>query len=1152
MKKIKFKKFIILSSILAISPVGVASFFVLNTINMNIKYLKENDNRNSDSLSKNLATSYSNDSLPFKDDLYSESNTSIGYLQISENTIYLVSWFGNELWNYDLLKSNFLNQGSNKVSVINSVHVIYLANYDRVLVYGVMNTSVSFVFQLNCADGSEYYVNPTSTAKIASSCLLSNGNSNVISSVNLINLISTNTAIMIPKQLNNNHELVCTIFSLKNFSNTPISYDVRGWWENVNNSLTQSNLGEIIGLTTNNSTTYISLKAWFSENNKYSISLITLKLVNNIFDKYYTWTFFTDSANNQINLDNAYFKYVTIFTTNGPKSYATMIKNDDESTSYTTNGSVYSRLLFIDGTNNNSPTMYDFKTNYPYYLTNIYKDSFNNKVYLLMRGINDYSKYYLFDTSKNSFSYDDFFTIPDISSNTKSSLHLRIIFDGKNTTSTNLSGIASIYNYSSSTTNITKRFTLSLASGSSTKFNISFNDWKATIVSDFSFLPSQFSNYLAQDMTLDFLKKYIYLKNIDSTSNDNLYDATLATNNVNKLVYDNSKGTVSGSLILNLKKWWVTNSSSSIESIIVPVNLSGFATTSQLSFNLVKSSDDDKNKWNNILNLEKNNFPSTITKEQILNNFIIAGAKLNISADDISLVNITNRDDTKNTSNVIVVYANDSDGTLKITYNLSSKNISPSITNTVGEYTYYNFNNRNSYSKITLNENALQSLKKSKAIFQVTISDLISCLNLSSGYSTDPSYWKWDTLISEISNKTQYVDNCIDGILIGKLSYDKSKDIGASGVSDQDSSITFDNSNASGYVTLTSLLGTNNNSSVYYNDAQASKIASSYNYNKVVSEFDNILKSSILFFNNWTTTDNLTYEILSNSNNKITFRLSFKDSIQTNIKDANNNSLVLDDTWISEINKKSSVLKFDNSCSFQYDLTHVTYSYGLTSDDNSISISDLTSNIGGTSKTIKEYSTLLPFQFIEKFYDSSNGTYDNFEKEFKIITIPTDTSAINYYTINSVQMVANDSNGTVTVFYNISFPNSGSVVGSSTTSTIIIKGFKSTENVSKMWTIICSSIASVIGFATICLLMYFLFSKYRYSKLRNDYGTGSKHKELNLESPNYRRKVFSNSSKNIRNRNTINKNTLANSSQKNIRKSIKEYNKFQKEIKKVK
>ena len=601
---------------------------------------------------------------------------------------------------------------------------------------------------------------------------------------------------------------------------------------------------------------------------------------------------------------------------------------------------------------------------------------------------------------------------------------------------------------------------------------------------------------------------------------------------------------------MNLTKWW--SSTTTTEKIIVPVNLSGFASSKDLTFNLIKSSDDDSAKWSQILNLQKNNFPSAISSDKILASFINQGSKVGITKDDIVIVNQTTSNRENTTNKAITVYTDDNDGTLRIVYDLSSKNISPSISNTKGDYTYYNFKSKNSYAKITINDSALQSLKKSKAIFQVNINDLISCLNLSSGYYTDPSYWIWTPDVTITSNKKDYIDNCISGVLSGTIAYNYAKDPNASAVSNQNWSVKIDGENSKGFITLTSLLGTNNATSVYYNDAQASKIASSYNYNKVVSEFDNILKSSVLLFNNWTTSDSLIYKISSKENNKISFTLDFKDNVQTSLKDKDNNNLVFDKDWISEIKAKSNVLTFSKTFSFEYDLTHISLSYGLSSDKNSISINDLVSDISGGKELTKEYSGLLPFQFVKKFYNSSNGTYDNFENQFKIISIPSNTEAINYYTIDSVQMVANDNEGVVTVFYTISFPNSGSVVGSSTTSTIVITGFRSTESVSKMWTIICASIASVVGFATICLLIYFLISKYKYSKLRDDYGNGSTDKELNLEASNYRRQIFVNNLNVTRKRNTINKNTLAHRNQKKINKGIREYNKIQKEIKRRK
>ena len=356
MKVWKFKKIFLIMSFTSVASIVSASFLMpYNNSLVSKSNSKTIDKNHSTTISSStdLATNYSNESLKFSDNSYSETNTSIGYLQVSGNYIYLVSWFGNQLWKYDVSNSNFIKNGSSSV-VVKNINVIYIPKYDRVLVYGIKDSNTSFVFQLNNSDGSEYYVNPNSSSKYSDSCLISSSSNQVISSVNLINLLSSTTAIMIPREMNNNHKVTCTTFSLLNYSITPITYDATGGWDATNSSgLSQNSLDEIVGITSYSNITYISMKgSTIAGDNQVSktAKIIVIKLINNIYNSCKIWTLYESNSNN-VDLTKASFRFITTFKNDVPRSYVAMIKNDDDNSSLSPSiNSTYSQLVYIDPT----------------------------------------------------------------------------------------------------------------------------------------------------------------------------------------------------------------------------------------------------------------------------------------------------------------------------------------------------------------------------------------------------------------------------------------------------------------------------------------------------------------------------------------------------------------------------------------------------------------------------------------------------------------------------------------------------------------------------------------------------------------------------------------------------------------------------------
>ncbi|CRH75056.1 Domain of uncharacterised function (DUF1976) [Chlamydia trachomatis] len=96
------------------------------------------------------------------------------------------------------------------------------------LVYGTVNSTTTYVFQLN-SDGTEYYVNNDDSNKVRNSSLISGRDTGVIGSAYSINLLNDNSAIILPKNFDKNVSTIsATKFTFNSFTATPINYDLTG------------------------------------------------------------------------------------------------------------------------------------------------------------------------------------------------------------------------------------------------------------------------------------------------------------------------------------------------------------------------------------------------------------------------------------------------------------------------------------------------------------------------------------------------------------------------------------------------------------------------------------------------------------------------------------------------------------------------------------------------------------------------------------------------------------------------------------------------------------------------------------------------------------------------------------------------------------
>lgn len=1122
--------------------------------------------------STRASDTWTDDSLIGANDLLSNPNTPNGYLVTNGTTINMVTWFGSKSWSYNLSSSPFITQisGFNTSKPITS-HVYYLAKYDRILVYGTYDTSTTYVFQLN-SDGSEYYVNKDDTNKVKNSSLLSSSNNSVIGSVGSINLLSTESAIILPKTISTStYRLQATKFNLENFSTVATTYDASDLKTSTDSNATsiQTNysISEIIGLTesSNGNTSYLMMKGYSTDTTKNTktVSIAWIKLTNNVFNSAGKVDIATVSETG-FNIDNAKFKLVNTFPTSGPVSYVSSINEISNQNSIkpgVASDSTQNANQVVEFNNNSSSiTKFFTESSNQGSVLDIFNNPYNNRPYVLLKH-HQYNQLYFSDllANKNNSGTPTQYLInvktwtnfPGVTSNTDSSkigLIWKPIFENTNTDLTSVKGLVSSLTYangsSTASSKTTKRFTITNFKVTDTQTS-KYEDFHATTLNSYADLVTQNSHLLPQDIDNKIFEKYIYLKSVNG-STVNPYTSTIIIPK-DGLTISNDKGTIQGTVNLNINKWWLTSGTYTIP---ISIDIRGLATNSTSNFKIVNNSEINSNKYKKILELQKSKYPSNITTKEILDYFLEFGSAIKLTESNISIINKTkNTSSSSNTNNntstdkYITVTTNDDDGTLSISWNLTPI-MSPSVTNRNGSYVFNNFLNLNAWSKITLNEKAWSTLKASKSPFQVSVTDIVNSLNLSSGYKTEPQYWIWEPTASVSSNKEAYIKQSIDGNLTGKIKYNKTAAGNVTGnVQDTDLEYTIDSSKGSGFLTIAKLLGGNSTTTLYYNENGASKLASSYDLSKVESDFSNILANSLVFYNSWTTSESMKYTITSSNNSKVVFTLDYKDSIETNLETGDGSKLVLDIEWINAIKASSeNVLALSSSYSFSYNLTSVQYNNNLNSTNNSIGITA----IDESNQTYKKYSEMKPSKFVNSFYNKETNSYRSFLDSFNLVKLPTDSKAINYYYVDDIQLTSNDAEGTVTAYYTFVFPNAGDIEGSSSTSSIILKGFTTNQTLSNNWLMICSIAAAVILLLLASGMGSVFFYKKKINTKRINYGVGSKNQELNLAVSQRQLGIFNVHKNKIRN--TINGNNVINTKTANVK--AKQYMKLIKEMKK--
>lgn len=1111
------------------------------------------------------------------DDIYSKNSTPYGYLKYDsiQKEIKMISFFGHSSWTYNLSSSNFIKRIGN-YSSITTLHTLYISDIDRIVVYGTVDSTKSFMFQLYASDGTEYYVNPDNPIPSASSVVY--GDKNCIDSLNIVSYMNDGTVVLLPKTWNSSKQINTYRINLNSYISSSLNFDFT--IANLDNNT--YTFDEVIGVTLINPTQRVvlvkAIKTVTSSSNNsttYQAGVMAFCFSPNMSSISTSFQNFTEVSGNSVNdiFPKCIYKFQfwkkssTTF-----QIYVIMQKSPDTNNVIGVSNSV---VVFYPGTNysvaSKNVKMVDVVSSnvwQDFIMWDIIFNKKNNKLYFF--GINketkkigieskDLSNYTYSREINANFDISNFVTQNNLEFG-KFNFFIKIVHEDSIINSSNSSlkypGIFTIEKYDDTKTNITQKIVQSFEiTGTGITFT---NNFTPTKIHTSSNITSDYSHYLPQDINTSILSSYYYLYNSSNVS-EKLYGSKISINSSSPLIIDNNKGTLKGTIYLNLNKWWLSPTDANyVMQYPIQISISGLSTNSGLFFNIVTSPEQDSDKYNKILEIQKIKYPSEVSKQDILDNFIVKGNNVVISADNIVLKKDGQivEDTANNKSAVVIVDADDTNGILDITYDISSI-VSPSVTNKTGNATFYNFKQLNTWQQIRLNSEKWTNIRKTKMPFQVTKQDIINCLELSQSYSRDPNLWEWNTTVSESTNKQAFIEQNINGTLSGTISYNRESGNTPESIPMEATRLTINESNdGNNFLTIQSSMGSNNENSIFFNNSRANQIASSYSLEDAKNKAYDIFKETLVFYNNWTTIDSLVFGNPFVSNQMLSYNLKFNSNIVTNFLKPDGSKLILDNDWIDSINKVSSVLQIDRTFSFQYNQTIYKWNYDIPSSTSTHSIKNMidSQNSFLAPNILKELSELKPSLFVKKYYNEENQNFLKFQDEFQLLHINSSSNHndISYFEIKDLQLVADDELGTVYVQYTINYPNIGNIAtgGETIFPQITITGFPTIASESQKWIITAIALSSLTIATGICFSIYAIVNRVKTIKNRTKYGIISSDGNINLNEKKFHNFHSIFKKQKTSTRNTINRDVLNNRKSKNFDSRIKSYTKLMNEIKK--
>lgn len=602
-----------------------------------------------------------------------------------------------------------------------------------------------------------------------------------------------------------------------------------------------------------------------------------------------------------------------------------------------------------------------------------------------------------------------------------------------------------------------------------------------------------------------------------------------------KVLYNNELGKIKSRVKSNIKKWWYEDNDTSINSSLTDytdVELTGFYTINDLVFKLVTSSGVDETKWTKI----QNNYigkvlPSTITKNDILNDFISKGERIDLQESDINISNgdINSFSNKKETRKPIEIIFSDRSGSLSITYDLKSKSsISMEQTNVVGSYSYIGFLNSSSNVPIKLNKEKFDELKLSKLSNQFTKKDLLNILEASNLYDTK-DLEKWELTYKYDSNSNEYKNGLLNGNADFTFKYKKPQDF-PSHIKDSNFTINVTSSskkiddqgellNGNNCLTLSDYIFNNNVPTIAtFNQEEANLLTGIKELNDIKNNIDLFLVQTLNITNGIFKVDQIKakFDEKSSSNKRAIFDLSFKNEniiseINVVKKDGSSEEKLIFDKYIKdEINKKKENYFNLPKISFNYSLLEFNWNYELESNSNNnfleIEFDEMLRKVNedriNSNKNPFNFSKrFLPSEFVNYFKEKEKEFNNHFplivDKKIKNnLNLKNSLNVIDpsYYEISKIQMIANDDNGTINIRYEIVYPNLSTINQVYVNPEVKLTGLKSKSTSTTLMVILISVFSIFIALLIISIPLIILMKHHRF--LNSNLGKKEKRNKL--------------------------------------------------------
>lgn len=1141
--KIKKNKFILglsLSFCGAVFLIAPMNYLLSNTENNILSNLLQNSQQSIKNLNDDIRLSFDNRN----DDL--ESPNGVARI-IGDSVIAFTSWFNSEVWRYDVKGNNTIAKKFFKnINSISNLKVKYNQYNNTYLIYGTINSSETsggtssnsqFVIQVNADDGSEFIVN--------NNYLYSIWTSSVIRGINdlVVNENDGNIIVIPVYQEFSNPQTT----SISKFSSTTYSYvwykfsSLNG---NFNYRATNSipivfsldeNFWGFINFhkeTGNNNDKYEYLLFDYDLNFVAKSSEITLSSSDNlhsdkilptplvfpfenggikkykIVDTSIAPIYTLDTFNENSEVDNAFQLRIFTFTPKNGSTNAVITKETDMTTNY------ISYQLKKDDKNN------------AFYVSGFEKKANNgnqNKIDFLKNKITIYK----FNATTGQISASS--VIDNIYTDKKAITNISIINDPKNKeTKTALVKESKIY--PSSTNKFTTATQINDISqlkylidvNSSTKNTPTSSSWDKLVKEDYKTnVTDELKSKLPSDVNEDSIKSLIkYKNNNDIVQVTNSLKVLNVQNNfelsgTKRILYNNATGNLKATVQSSLKKWWYKLDDNSENSRFLDeteIQIEGFSKISDLSFRLVISAEVDSTKWNKIQNdyLGKV-LPSSLTEQNIIDTFFIKGEKINISTSDIEKVNVDeinlNSSSSMKSTQVkkpISVLCSDQNGTLEIKYDLSSKS-SPSMpsNNVIGSYVYDGFLSSNSIEQVTINQEKFTELKRKRLSHQFSVEDILGVIEAPNIYDTSDTK-KWELKYKNNYGTDAFKSDLINGKTNFTFKYLKPIDFPAiideskytievsSEQTKQDMNLKIDGSGTQ--KILDYIWDDRTPSLISFDQNQANIITGSKTLEEIKKDIDSILSETIFINNRWFDTNQLVATINNNEikDKQIKFDLSFKENkIISNIdifdSEGQKIKLVFDQSLRDEIAKSKPNIFDMSQITFNYDLLNFNWKYGLSSENGNfieISFNELINKVNEDRKNqglelLKFSASLSPSKFLNELGNK------NFNDYFPMINLSNQSEKSEpwYYEMSKIEIIPNDENGTISIRYELVYPNLSTSTEVYKNPEVKIVGFKS-ETFSNSIVII---LISVFCFIAIFLIIFIpiIVNAIRNKKLNN-------------------------------------------------------------------